>query len=136
MTTTGPPQATLGELLFRALCLRCPRCGRGKLFRGLFSMFPECEHCKLRYERAPGYFLGSTYINYGVTAVVVTIVYLVLHVGIGFSNRALAGPLAGFCVLFPLYFFRYARALWLALDSFLDPATFDSTDRAEGEDLT
>jgi Protein of unknown function (DUF983) len=133
MSTTDPPRTSPGELLARSLRLRCPRCGQGKLFTGLFMMPVECPQCKLRYERAPGYFLGSTYINYGVTAVAITVVYLSLHAGAGISNRALAGPLAGFCVLFPLYFFRYARALWLALDAFLDPAAFEAADRDEGK---
>jgi hypothetical protein len=26
-----------------------------------------------------------------------------------------------FVVLFPIWFFRYARSLWLGLDSYLDP---------------
>jgi len=126
MTTANSPRATLGEAILRAFRLRCPRCGQGKLFVGLFRMNVECSNCKLTYERAPGYFLGSTYINYGATAIAVTVAYLALHVGAGFSNRALAAPLAGFCILFPLYFFRYARALWLALDSFLDPVGFET----------
>jgi uncharacterized protein (DUF983 family) len=126
MSATGPPQATLGELLGRALRLRCPLCGQGKLFCGLTQMHVECSHCKLRYERGPGYYLGSAYINYGVTAVAVTIAYLALHLGWGFSNRSLAAPLAGFVVIFPLYFFRYARALWLALDAFFDPSAFET----------
>lgn len=126
MTTANSPRATLGEVFLRAFRLRCPRCGQGKLFVGLFRMNVECANCKLIYERAPGYFLGSTYINYGATAIAVTVAYLALHVGARFSNRGLAAPLAGFCILFPLYFFRYARALWLALDSFLDPVGFET----------
>ena len=104
--------------------LRCPRCGEGRLFAAFFRMNPVCTSCRLKFERAPGYFLGSTYINYGVTAVAVTVVYIVLHVGGKLTNRALAAPLAGFCVLFPLYFFRYARSLWLAMDYLFDPGSF------------
>jgi hypothetical protein len=72
------------------------------------------------YERAPGYFLGSSYINYGLTAVVLIIAYLVLHYGLDLTNRQVAPWLAGFCVLFPLWVFRYARALWLAVDCHFD----------------
>ena len=105
--------------------LRCPRCGQGKLFAGFFQMHSACSQCGLKYERAPGYFLGSIYINYGVTAVVLTFGYLVLHVALGYTNRQLAGPLVGFCVGFAMFFFRYARSLWLALDCFFDPASFE-----------
>jgi hypothetical protein len=88
-------------------------------------MHEACPHCRLHYERAPGYFLGSTYINYGVTVIAVMIVYFGLHFGVGWSNTSLAAPLAGFCMLFPLYFFRYARSLWLAIDYYVDPTGFD-----------
>jgi ribosomal protein S27AE len=128
MHTQYPP-ANSGELLLRALRLRCPRCGQGKLFAGLFTMKVECPQCGLRYERAPGYFLGSIYINYGVTAVAITIGYLLLHVALGFTNRQLAGPLVGFCIVFAMFFFRYARALWLSFDCFFDPTSFDMSKR-------
>jgi len=111
---------SLGEILGRALRLRCPRCGQGRLFYGLFSMHEKCASCNLKYERAPGFFLGSAYINYGATAVVLTVAYVGLHFGAGYSNRTLAIPLAAFCVLFPLSLFRHARALWLAMDCFWD----------------
>jgi uncharacterized protein (DUF983 family) len=130
MTTNPPtestvPRATLGEILGRALRLRCPRCGQRRLFAGWFRMHEACPHCRLHYERAPGYFLGSTYINYGVTVIAVMVVYFALHFGVGWSNTSLAAPLAGFCMLFPLYFFRYARSLWLAIDYYVDPTSFD-----------
>ena len=115
----------LRTLYARAFRLRCPRCGGGRLFAGWFKMFPTCANCKLRYERAPGYFLGSAYINYGVTSVLLTIAYIVLHFGAGYTNRTLAAPLAGFCVLFPLITFRHARAFWLAMDCFFDSASFE-----------
>jgi len=114
---------SLGTSLARALRLRCPLCGEGKLFRRWFSMYKNCNHCHLKYERAPGYFLGSTYINYAVTAVSITILYVSLHFGADFSNRQLTPWLGAYCILFPLVFFRFARAFWLAMDSF-----FDSTD--------
>jgi uncharacterized protein (DUF983 family) len=125
MSAAAPHRPTMGQALSRALKLRCPRCGEGKLFVGFFRMHPRCSSCGLRFERAPGYFLGSAYVNYAATALAVTLGYMLLHVGARYSNRQLALPLAGFCVLFPLFFFRYARALWLAMDCFLDPTGFD-----------
>ena len=47
--------------------------------------------------------------------------YSILHYRFGFTNQQLAGPLAGFCVVFPLLAFRHARALWLAMDCRWDP---------------
>ncbi|MEX0702754.1 MAG: DUF983 domain-containing protein [Planctomycetales bacterium] len=110
----------LGTLWRRALRLRCPRCGGGRLFRGMFRMYDGCPNCGLRYERAPGYFLGSAYINYGLTAIVITIAYVGLHFGAGYENRVVLWPFAAFVVVFPLFFFRYARAFWLATDLWFD----------------
>ncbi len=116
----------LRTLLSRAVRLRCPRCGGGKLFKTWMTMYPTCPNCNLKYERDPGYFLGSAYINYGLTSLILTAAYIGLHVVGGISNRVLLIPLVGFFVLFPLAFFRYARALWLALDGFLDAQSFDT----------
>lgn len=118
------PNRPLGGVLSRALRLRCPRCGEGKLFCGFFRMDQKCESCGLKYERAPGYFLGSAYINYGVTAVVLTVVYVWLALGRGIENRDLIAPMLALVILFPLFFFRYARSLWLAMDCYLDKTDF------------
>jgi hypothetical protein len=92
----------------------------------------ECETCGLKLDRGPGYYLGSIYINYGLTAVAVTAGYLTLFFTDTFTPSVQLLLLAGFCVVFPLWFFRYARSLWLALDLYFDPAQLrqdkDSTD--------
>lgn len=110
----------LGEVLRRAVSLRCALCGRGRLFRGLLRMEPRCSACGFRFERAPGYFLGSTYINYGLTAGFTTAAYVVLHFGMRVSNQILLPALLLFCGIFPVVFFRYARSLWLSLDCWFD----------------
>lgn len=120
---------TYGTAASRALRLLCPRCGKGRLFRGWITMYPECPCCHLRYERAPGYFLGSTYVNYGFIALTMTVMYMGLHFGADISNEMLAGPLIAYCVFFPVILFRYARSWWLAMDCYLDPDSF-----AESED--
>lgn len=89
-------------------------------------MYHHCPNCNLKYERAPGYFLGSAYINYGATAVLVTLLYINLHFFARMSNQVLAAPLGLFCVLFPLFFFRIARSLWLGMDFYFDVTGFQS----------
>lgn len=112
---------SLATLLGRALRLRCPVCGQGPMFRGLLSMNKRCSHCGLWYERASGYFLGSIYFNYTVTAVIASAAYLLPMVWLGRPPQWLLVPIVAFCVIFPLMFFRYARSLWLALDHYLSP---------------
>ncbi len=115
---------THGTAALRALALRCPRCGEGKLFRSRFTMYDRCPHCQLKYERAPGYFLGSTYINYGVVTLTLTVMYVALHFGAEISNPVLTPPLIAYCVVVPIVLFRYARAWWLAMDCYFDPTSF------------
>jgi len=88
-------------------------------------MYAQCPNCKLTYERAPGYFLGSAYINYALTALLITAAYVGFRFIGGVPSRLLMGPLAVFCVLFPLAFFRHARSFWLAMDYFFDPVEID-----------
>ena len=115
----------------RAWRLRCPRCGEGKLFVGWFRMYSHCYKCRLRYQREPGYFLGSVYINYGLTAILLIVLYLsmffsdvpprYLDTRFGQIDLQLTISLA-FTVIFPLCFHRYARSLWMAFDQYWDPA--------------
>jgi uncharacterized protein (DUF983 family) len=111
---------TFGQAIVRGVTLRCPACGRGKLFRNMFQMHRACVECGFRYERAPGYFLGSTYINYGVTALTTTVSYVLLRFGAGIAKEQLLPGLMVFCLIFPLVFFRFARSLWLSIDCCLD----------------
>lgn len=104
----------------RALQLRCPRCGESQLFSGLIRMNERCDHCGLKYEREPGYFLGSTYLNYGWTCLSMTAAFMFLRFVMGYPARYIAPPLAVYAIGFPLIFHRYARALWLAMDCFFD----------------
>lgn len=84
-------------------------------------MHKQCEHCGKSFEREPGFFLGSIYFNYGLTALLMTIGYMVLRFGYDFPETpVLLGALA-FTFIFPLLFFRHARSLWLGFDQFADP---------------
>ena len=113
----------------RSLRLRCPRCGEGRLFRGWFAMHDRCGVCGTDFRREPGFYLGSIYFNYGLTALVVTVAYVVAQVIGEGRNPRLLWSSAAFCVLFPLWFFRYARSLWLGMDHFVDRAVEQPNER-------
>lgn len=83
-------------------------------------MHRACDHCHFVYERAPGFFLGSTYINYGFTVLTLTVLYVTLHFGFGWSNRAVTLPLVLYFLVVPFLVFPFARSLWLAMDCFYD----------------
>lgn len=94
------------------------------MFTGLFRMRETCPHCGLKFEREPGYFLGSIYINYGLTALITTIGWVSLRYAFGYQAAWAPFGFALFCVVFPTFFFRYARALWLAMDCRFESAPF------------
>ena len=84
-------------------------------------MYPDCVNCHLRFEREQGYFVGAIYINYAVTA-------LIMIAGFFWLDYLIKPPLAWqlilwgvFGVAFPLFFFRYSRSLWLAVDYIFNP---------------
>lgn len=123
-----PTRVGVGQMLERAVWLRCPQCGDGALFDGWFAMREHCERCGLRFERESGYFVGAIYVNYAVTAVLCLGVPIALDVLIGvplWTQLALAAAIA---VLVPLVFFRYSRSLWLGIDHLVTAAD-DASER-------
>ncbi len=111
------------ETLGRGLRLRCPRCGHAPIFRGWFQLAPSCGGCGLRFEREPGYFVGAIYLNYAATVLIAIPGYFVLDQAAGLSLGQQLLLWGAFCVVFPLWFFRYSKSLWLALDYFFDPGS-------------
>ena len=127
--SASPSQPPLKYLLLRGLRLRCPACGEGKLFAGLLSMNDPCQSCGRKFDREPGYLLGSIYFNYGVTALLVVILYFGLYFTQAMTNSGRLLTLGIFSLMFPLWFFRYARALWIAFDERFDPWPNDKEQR-------
>jgi uncharacterized protein (DUF983 family) len=126
-STDGPRHEKRGllralTLLWRGVCLRCPRCGARSLFRTWLAMHERCAVCRLRFEREQGYFLGAIYINYGVTVVLALLGSFALEY---WTQPSLTQELVlwvGFGTAFPVLFFRYARGLWLGFDDIFDPS--------------
>jgi uncharacterized protein (DUF983 family) len=102
----------------RALRLRCPRCGGGRVLDSWFKLKQRCLTCSLAFERGEteDYWLGAYAINLVVgetSALVGTLVYMyqtwpempyAVWVGVGLA------------VVMPIAFFPFSRTLWLAWD--------------------
>ncbi|MEZ6055606.1 MAG: DUF983 domain-containing protein [Planctomycetaceae bacterium] len=132
-TPPRPARPDNGLILSRATRLLCPRCGGEKLFKGWFQMHDQCGQCRMKYERAPGYFLGSSYINYGMTALSLTFGFILLKFFFHLSNESLAIPLSLYCIIFPMLLFRHARSYWLALDCIFDESILAESIPVESE---
>jgi uncharacterized protein (DUF983 family) len=105
----------------RAVRLSCPRCGETALFTGWFTMRRECAMCGLTFERAQGYFVGAIYINYAATSIIAVGGFFLLWWKTSISTAAQFAIWVPFLLLFPLWFFRYSRSFWLALEYFVNP---------------
>jgi uncharacterized protein (DUF983 family) len=96
----------------RGLRLRCPVCGKGKLFKNFFVMNMQCGCCGVSFFREHGQWVGSLDINTFVTA-------FVLMIGAGFGPLwSLKTSLIVWCsaaVLVPLATFRFSKGLWTAI---------------------
>ena len=106
----------MNPTLVRAFRLRCPRCGEGRLFRGLFQMNESCSACGASFKREQGFYLGSIYINYGATVIGTGGLYALLVLALGWSHKSALAACLVAALVFPIWFFRWARSLLLALD--------------------
>ncbi len=109
------------KILQCSIGLKCPRCCKGSLFKKQFSMFSHCPECELKYEREQGYFIGAMYINYGATVFLVFPGYFVTDLIINtpfWFNFCVWGVVSA---IFPVFFYRYSKSIWLSFDFILNP---------------
>jgi uncharacterized protein (DUF983 family) len=119
----------LSQIVGRAAHWRCPHCGRGRLFRGVFRMFLRCPECGLSYFPEQGYYLGAMIINYILTtACVVTIFLLSLLFPdfTQFSTNTKVLLWMAFAIVLSLSLVRHSYSYWLGLDFWIKPRQPDS----------
>lgn len=118
---------TTGTLLKRGVHRRCPVCGGNKLFRRWVQMAEDCPRCGLHFQRVPGQWLGSWFINICLAQFLVIVILLggalASYPHPQIVPLALSGGVA--MVVFPIWFFPYSRTLWLAIDLAMRPLEFD-----------
>ncbi|HEY6532023.1 MAG TPA: DUF983 domain-containing protein [Acidimicrobiales bacterium] len=123
----GRVRVPVSTLLRRGARRRCPVCGNGGLFRQWIRMAERCPTCGLTFERVPGQWLGSWFLNICLAQMVVVAI-LVVGVGVTWPDPpmvpiAVAAGLAAVGV--PVAFFPWSRTLWLAIDLAMRPLDFD-----------
>jgi hypothetical protein len=102
--------------------MRCPRCRKGKVFKGLLEINDPCPVCGLLFEREEGYFLGAMYVSYALGCAIVAVAYFLAD-----AMWPDTSPLvlclylfAGYVPLMPLVY-RYSRVLWMHFDRLVCP---------------
>ena len=108
--------------LWSALRQRCPRCRKGKMFRGLLAMNDPCPVCGLIFQREEGYFLGAMYVSYLLSSVLLAAFYFMLAALLP-DLGTLTLPLLALVPYLPFVpaVFRYSRIFWVYLDRWMDP---------------
>ncbi len=94
--------------------LRCPVCEQGRLFEGWFTMLPTCAHCSVRFERHEGEVVGGMALSISLTSLIFLVGFLVTETVLDWPTWLQLVLWVSFAVAFPILFYRYSRALWVA----------------------
>lgn len=111
-------ESTLRQLLVDAwwgMRLICPSCRRGRIYRSLTEMNPECPHCGVTFEREEGDFLGAMLIAYSITAVVVAAGIYAVSLLTDLSTTAHLVLWIVFGTLFLLFTYRNMKGIWIGI---------------------
>lgn len=109
-------------LFWRGLRLRCPNCGKGKLFRHSYTMYDRCASCGWVFEREEGYWTGAMAINLVTTELLLAAFAVPLSI-IEVPVAWLLGIGIPVAVALPFLFYWHAKSLWMSLDFLLHPAS-------------
>jgi uncharacterized protein (DUF983 family) len=118
----------LQQIVGRAAHWRCPNCGRGRLFRGVFRMLLACPECGLSYFPEQGYYVGAMIINYVVTTAVVVAIFLVSLLVPDFTTLSINSKILvwmAFAIVLSLLLVRHSYSLWLGIDFWIKPRQAD-----------
>ena len=114
-TRVARPAITPGlvrRAVWRGLRQRCPVCGEGRLFSGIFRMREDCACCGVSFTREAGLWLGSMDINLTISTAVIMASIAFLP-DIPLARALLSGSIAA--VVLPALLFRVVRGFWVAL---------------------
>jgi len=116
------------QLFWRAVRLRCPNCGQGRLFTSWLRMRERCPVCALKLERGEeGYQVGSYMFNIVAAELVFAAVFVGI-VGLTWPSppwKVLEYGGIALMVIAPFAFFPFSKTLFLAFDLTFRPAMRD-----------
>ena len=109
----------------RALALRCPHCGGGRIFATWFRMRERCPRCGLGFERGEqGYVVGAYMFN----IIAAELLFAAIAAGVVAATwpsppwTALQWGGAALMVAAPLVCYPFSKTLFLAFDLLFRPA--------------
>jgi uncharacterized protein (DUF983 family) len=115
-------------LLWSILTNRCPRCRKGHLFENsnpyhfktTMTMPGHCPVCGQRFELQTGFYFGTGFVSYGVSALLLGAIFIAwsLTVGLSYMDNSifwcLGTGIVTLLILQPILQ-RLARSIWIAL---------------------
>lgn len=98
---------------------KCPKCKKGNIFeyRGNIFLFKapkmhsHCPECGYRFEKEPGYFLGSMYVSYALAIAELVAIFISLVFFMDTYIMMLLMLLG--LILMSFFNFRTARTVWI-----------------------
>lgn len=111
----------LTNTLYSVLHNKCPRCHKGDVFTEknpyklgkIFSMYHNCSHCKLVYEKEVSFFYGAMYISYGLMVGWFVMWYILENMFLNWDLGWFVAFLAITGVLLSPLNLRVSRLIWL-----------------------
>jgi uncharacterized protein (DUF983 family) len=123
-------------LFARALRLRCPNCGQGRLFTSWFRMRERCPVCGLKVERGDeGYQVGSYMFNI-IAAELLFAALFIAAIMLTWPTppwSLLESGGIALMILAPFAFFPFSKTLFLAFDLIFRPASHDELTTGPGD---
>ena len=116
----------LYRLFWHALRLRCPYCGKGKLFSHGYTMFDHCSNCGWIFEREEGYWTGAIAVNLVVAEMLAAFAAIPLAI-MQVSPLLVMGLGIPLVIALPFLFYWHSKSLWMALDFIIHPVSSGGT---------
>lgn len=111
-------------LLWHALRLRCPYCGKGRIYSHGFTMNDHCSNCGWIFEREEGYWTGAIAVNLVVAETIAAAIAIPLAI-MQVSPALVMGIGLPLVIALPILFYRHSNGFWMALDFMIHPVSLN-----------
>lgn len=111
----------------RALRLRCPNCGKGKVITGWTKVRERCSVCGLRFARGEGeyFYAGAIFVNIVIAELLFAFGFggalILMWPNVPWDAVTYVG--AALMLLLPALLLPVVKVLWLAFDMLMRPVT-------------
>jgi uncharacterized protein (DUF983 family) len=117
------------SILVNTLNYKCPRCQQGNLFvkpmqwSNPIDMPELCDKCGQKFEPEPGFYYGSMFVSYIISAFCYLGFMAVCIIGFGMGLNTSFLVLLVIAALTYVFLIRFSRSLWINIMVSYDPNT-------------